>query len=68
MKEFLHAHGVPFEAHDVEDLPNAIDRIRAHTGGAVGTPTVVIGDEARIGFDPEWMATRLGIDEPRGQR
>lgn len=62
MKEFLHRHGVAFDAVDVGDLPGALDRIRAHTGGAFGTPTVVIGDEARIGFDPDWMAARLGLE------
>jgi glutaredoxin len=61
VKEFLHRHGVGFVAHDVAEHPDAFDRIRAHTGGAVGTPTVVIGDEARIGFHPDWMAERLGL-------
>lgn len=61
MKEFLHEHGIAYDAFDVGELPDALERIRAHTGGAVGTPTVVIGDEARIGFDPEWMSRRLGL-------
>lgn len=61
MKEFLHEHGVAFDVFDVGELPDALERIRAHTGGPVGTPTVVIGEEARIGFHPEWMADRLGL-------
>ena len=61
VKEFLHKNGVGFEAHDVADVPDAMQRIRAHTGGPVGTPAVVIGDEARIGYHPEWMAARLGL-------
>jgi glutaredoxin len=61
VKEFLHRHEVPFEGIDVGEVPDALDRIRAHTGGVVGTPTVVIGDEARIGFDPDWMKARLGL-------
>lgn len=62
MKEFLHEHEVAFEAVDVGEDPDALDRIRAHTGGTIGTPTVVIGDEARIGFHPDWMTQRLELE------
>jgi len=61
VKEFLHQHDVEFEAVDVGETPGALDEARAHTGGVAGTPTVVIGDEARIGFDPDWMSQRLGL-------
>jgi glutaredoxin len=59
VKEFLHQHDVAFEGIDVGEQPDALERIRAHTGGSVGTPTVVIDGEARIGFHPDWMAERL---------
>lgn len=62
MKEFLHRHGVAFEAIEVGKLPDAYDRIREHTGGPIGTPAVIIDDEARIGFDPDWMTARLGLE------
>jgi len=62
VKEFLHQHGVAFEGHDVADLPDGLERIRAATGGAVGTPAVVIAGEARIGYDPKWMSERLGLE------
>lgn len=62
MKEFLHRHGVAFEAVDVGSLANAYDRIRRHTGGPIGTPVVIIDGEARIGFDPDWMTARLGLE------
>ena len=60
-KEFLRARGIDFEAVQIEDLDEPYQAIRAQTGGLIGTPTVVIGGEARVGFDPEWMAERLGI-------
>lgn len=66
MKEFLHQHGVDFEGHDVADLPDALERIREQTGGDVGTPAVIIGEEARIGFHPEWMSERLGLEVSAG--
>ncbi len=62
VKEFLHRQGVAFEAIDVGDLSDAYDRIRRHTGGPIGTPAVIIDDEARIGFDPDWMTARLGLE------
>ena len=67
MKEFLHEHDVAFHGIDVGDTPDALDRIREHTGGAVGTPTVVIGNEARIGFQPDWMAHKLGLTSARDE-
>jgi len=62
VKEFLHRHGVAFEAIDISGLADAYDRIRQHTGGPIGTPAVIIDGEARIGFDPDWMTARLGLE------
>ena len=61
-KEFLREHGVEFDDIRVEDLDEPFEAIRAHTGGPIGTPTVVIDGEARVGFDPSWIRERLGID------
>lgn len=33
--------------------------LREITGGPVATPTVVIGEEFSVGFDPEWIEARL---------
>ena len=63
MKEFLHRHGIDFNAIDVGELADASEKIRRETGGMVGTPAVIIGAEARIGYDPQWMRRRLGIGE-----
>ncbi len=40
-------------------LDDAFGTLRSITGGQVGTPTVVIGDEFRIGFDPAWIEAHL---------
>jgi hypothetical protein len=40
-----------------------METIRAQTGGPIGTPTVVIQGETRVGFDPQWMSDRLGLDD-----
>ncbi|MGD8331253.1 MAG: glutaredoxin domain-containing protein [Acidobacteriota bacterium] len=66
MKEFLHQHDVPFEGIDVGEHPDALERIREHTGGPIGTPAVVIDGEARIGFLPDWMAERLDLTATTG--
>jgi len=62
VKEFLRQHNTTFEEVSVEDRADAWDRIREHTGGPIGTPAVIIDGEARIGFDPEWMARKLGLE------
>jgi glutaredoxin len=61
VKEFLRAQQVDFESIDVSENADAMQEIRTHTGGALGTPTVVIDGEARIGFLPGWMSQALGL-------
>jgi len=58
-KEFLSQRGVVFESIDVSTLDDPVGTLRSLTGGPVATPTVVIGDQARVGFDPDWMAQQL---------
>ena len=36
--------------------------LHAVTGGPMATPTVAIGDESRVGFDPDWIRERLGLE------
>ena len=43
-------------------LENARAELAKLTGGAFATPTVVIDGEARVGFDPDWMGERLGLE------
>ena len=52
-----------FEEVRVEDLDDPIEDLRAVTGGPAATPTITIGDETKIGFDPDWIRERLGLDE-----
>ena len=58
-KKFLSQKGVEFDDSDITTLEDAFGTLRAITGGPVATPTVVIGDEFRVGFDRAWMAARL---------
>lgn len=60
-KEFLRAHSVEFDDVKLGDLADPRKTICAHTGGPYGTPTVVIQNEARVGFDPQWMSEQLGL-------
>jgi glutaredoxin len=61
-KEFLSHHGIEFETIDVSEMAAPYERIRELTGGPIGTPAIVIDDEARIGFDREWLIERLKIE------
>lgn len=61
MKEFLSRNRVQFEEIDVSTLDDPMGTLRKVTGGPMGTPTVVIGEAFRMGYDPGWMAERLGI-------
>ena len=48
-----------FREIDVTTLDDPGGELRALTGGMVATPTVVIGKDARVGYNPEWMSERL---------
>ncbi len=67
LKEFLRRHNVPFDYTDLDRLRGMnyqSQRERAHKlSGSFSIPVVVIGDETRVGFDPEWLARRLGLRE-----
>ena len=51
-----------FKEVDVSTLEDPRSAIMSLTGGAFVTPVVVIDDEVRMGFDPDWMRQRLGLD------
>lgn len=61
VEEFLSRHEVAFEAIDIRELDDSMAVLRSVTGGPVGTPTVVIGDEVRLGYDEDWMREKLGL-------
>ena len=58
-EEFLSQKGIEFDSIDITTLDDAFGTLRAITGGQVATPTIVIGDEFHVGFDPAWMEARL---------
>ena len=52
MKAYLSARGIEFEERDVSNDANAV-RDLVETYQSRSTPTLVIGQEVMIGFDPE---------------
>lgn len=56
-KRFLAARGVEFEYRDVQADPAALRELAALRSQS--TPTIVVGEEVMIGFDPERLASML---------
>jgi glutaredoxin len=52
VKAYLSARGIEFEERDVSNDANAV-RDLVETYQSRSTPTLVIGQEVMIGFDPE---------------
>jgi glutaredoxin-like YruB-family protein len=59
VKLFLTERGVAFEERDISRNPNALreltEKYNSHS-----TPTLVIGDEVMVGFNPERLDEILG--------
>jgi len=59
LKILLEEKGVAFEERDITQDPSAVrdlmEKYKSHS-----TPTLVIGDEVLIGFDPERIDKLLG--------
>jgi glutaredoxin-like YruB-family protein len=56
-KKFLAARNIPFEYKDVQADPSALrELVRLNSRS---TPTIVVGDEVMIGFDPERLEALL---------
>lgn len=56
-KLFLQVHEVPFEYKDVQADPVALRELIELNSRS--TPTIVVGDEVMIGFDPDRLQTLL---------
>jgi glutaredoxin len=56
-KLFLQVHEVPFEYKDVQADPAALRELMELNSRS--TPTIVVGDEVMIGFDPDRLETLL---------
>ncbi len=60
MKEFLSRANVEFESIHIATLDDPMATLRGITGGPVGTPTLVMGDEFLVGYDEDWLQERFG--------
>lgn len=56
-KAFLQSRNVPFEYKDVQADPVALNELLALNSRS--TPTLLVGDEVMIGFDPDRLTTLL---------
>jgi thioredoxin reductase (NADPH) len=62
VKRFLTAHRVPYDVVDIDEHPEAIDRIKQLQGGRQIIPTVVYGDgDHEVNPSDEALASRLGL-------
>jgi len=59
LKVFLDERGVAFEERDITADPEAVRELMEKYGSH-STPTLVMGDEVLIGFDPERIDEILG--------
>lgn len=58
-KQFLLARNVPFEYKDVKADSGALRELARLNSSS--TPTIVVGDEVMIGFDPERLEKLLAF-------
>jgi glutaredoxin-like YruB-family protein len=56
-KKFLAARNIPFEYKDVQADPAALRELVSLNSRS--TPTIVVGDEVMIGFDPDRLESAL---------
>lgn len=56
-KRFLAARGVEFEYRDVQADPTALRELVALKSQS--TPTIVVGEEVMVGFDPQRLEQML---------
>jgi glutaredoxin-like YruB-family protein len=56
-KQFLTARNIPFEYKDVKGNPEALRELVKLNSRS--TPTIVVGDQVFIGFDPDRLEAAL---------
>jgi len=62
VKRFLAAHRVPYDNVDIEDRPEAIERLKELQGGGQIIPMVVFGDGTHeVNPSDETLAGRIGL-------
>ncbi len=58
-KEFLSQKGITFTEINISEKPEAMEEMIQKAGGTMATPTVVIGDEVVVGFNPKRLMELL---------
>ena len=61
-KQFLAARNIPFEYKDVQADPAALSELVKLNSRS--TPTIVVGEEVMIGFDPDRLESLLTEEIP----
>jgi thioredoxin reductase (NADPH) len=62
VKKFLAAHRVPYDSVDVDERPEAIERLKQLQGGGQVIPTVVYGDGTHeVNPSDQALAARIGL-------
>lgn len=59
-KDFLEREKVPYDYRDADDRKNLEEMLRRN-GGKAAVPTILVNDEAIIGFDPTKIKKALGV-------
>ncbi len=64
LRQYLAENGIAADVTEVDTLSAAeqerVKTVMKRLTGTVAYPTVVIGTEARTGFSPEWIRSKLG--------
>jgi glutaredoxin-like YruB-family protein len=60
-KRFLTTRNIPFEYKDVQADYGALRELAKLNSRS--TPTIVVGDEVMVGFDPERLEQMLAVSE-----
>src|SRR5215469_9767087 len=69
VKRFLAAHRVPYKQIDIDEKPEAIERLKALQGGGQVIPTVVFADGSYdVNPSDEELARRIGLDREAERR
>lgn len=58
VKTLLECMGVEFEERDISRDQSAVEELKAY--GSHSTPTVVVGEQVLVGFDPKRLDQILG--------
>jgi ferredoxin-thioredoxin reductase catalytic chain len=67
LKDFLRGHDVPFDYVDLDRLSGEHYKIQSdrayRLSGSRALPIVQVGEEVRVGFDPEWLSHILDVPD-----